>query len=214
MEQKYYFVLDVESIGLHGEGFAFGYVVIDDKGDEVEFSSSSFDSMLARGTPADHEWVTKNVPALCFSHTTAARLRTGFWNVWGHWQSQGAVMCADVAWPVEARFLAACIDDDPRRAEQAPYPLLDITSILFAAGIDPLASHPRLDHEMPAHNPLNDARQSARLLAKALRKLRLERELAHSDKIAVVTQHKAKPKTFEQAYALAAICPTWGGLTA
>lgn len=210
MEPKYYFVLDVESIGLHGEGFAFGYVVIDDKGDVVDFGSSAFDPQYAKGTPADHEWVVANVPYQPPRMLSAPALRYRFWDNWCKWQSQGAVMCADVTWPVEARFLAACIDDDPRRAELAPYPLLDIVLILFAAGIDPLTSHPRLDHELPAHTPLNDARQSARLLAKALCKLRLERELAHSDKIAVVTQPKAKPKTFEQAYALTATRPTWG----
>jgi hypothetical protein len=80
------------------------------------------------------------------------------------------MLAADCAWPVEARFLAACVDDQPeQRAWEGPYPLIDIASVRLAAGLDPLATVERLPSEMPAHDPLADARQSARLLIEALK---------------------------------------------
>lgn len=48
--------------------------------------------------------------------------------------------------------------------------VFDVASVRLAAGLDPLASAPRLDGELPAHDPLRDARQSARLLIEALDK--------------------------------------------
>jgi hypothetical protein len=73
------------------------------------------------------------------------------------------------AWPVEARFLAACVDDNPMTHEwSGPYPLHDLASVLMAAGRDPLAKNERLPGELPEHDPLADARQSARLLLAAL----------------------------------------------
>jgi hypothetical protein len=49
-----------------------------------------------------------------------------------------------------------------------PYPLHDLASILLAHGRDPLAKNERLPEELPEHDPLNDARQSARLLHEVL----------------------------------------------
>lgn len=82
-----------------------------------------------------------------------------------HWKSKGAYLAAECAWPVEAKFLMDCVRDDFHLREwEGPYPLIDISSVLLARGIDPLGKQPRLESEEPAHNALNDARQSARLL--------------------------------------------------
>jgi hypothetical protein len=40
-----------------------------------------------------------------------------------------------------------------------------------AAGMNPMEKEKRTDSEMPEHNPLTDARLSARLLSEALAKL-------------------------------------------
>ena len=77
-------------------------------------------------------------------------------------------MAADCCWPVEANFLAQCIADNKQRTGDGPYPLLDVSSFLVATGSDPLKQYPRLPNELPAHNPLADARQSARLLRTCL----------------------------------------------
>jgi hypothetical protein len=98
-------------------------------------------------------------------------VRNGFWRTWLEWKSRGAVLVADCAWPVEARFLAACVDDNlDARTWDGPYPLHELASFMVAAGMDPMTTYDRLPDE-PQHDPLGDARQSARLLVMALGRL-------------------------------------------
>lgn len=82
-------------------------------------------------------------------------------------------MAVDVGWPVESRFLCSCIDDDLARVHFAPYPILEISTLLLAAGMDPLENRDRLPNELPRHDPLKDARQSARLMFEAMKILKL-----------------------------------------
>lgn len=167
----YFMVFDVESIGLHGEGFAFGYVVISQHGRTVDCGRAACSPNKARGTADSHLWVAENVPPLDDTHDSPRWLREAFWSVWRHWSERGAVLVADVAWPVEARFLAACVDDNPQqRGWEGPYPLHELTSIALALGEYPLHEEwvARLPDELPAHDPLADARHSARILAQLL----------------------------------------------
>ena len=169
LADKTLFVFDVESIGLHGEGFSVGWVVVKN-GAEFEASYLACDRALAKGADADRAWVEKNVPAQPTTHSSPLAVRDAFWRVWRQWQANEAVMIADCSWPVEARFLAQCVDDAPsERSWDGPYPLHDAASLLLAFGKDPLATNERLDSEKPAHNPLCDARQTARLINEASR---------------------------------------------
>ena len=177
---NYYFSLDVESIGLHGEAFAVGWSVLDETGEELDNGYVAIDPNLANGSDDDRQWVTENViPHLPnpnikdnFLMSPQKDMRELFWDDWMHWQSRGATLWADCSWPVEARFLAACIDDEPEdRKWEGPYPLGEISSILLAAGKDPLANYDRLQSELPKHHPTCDARQSGRLLIEALKEL-------------------------------------------
>lgn len=176
----YFMVFDVESVGLHGEGFAVAYVVIDRLGDEKESGFFRCDPRKAIGTPEGLEWVQANVVpyldaglAQTFSDglgsSVPRAVREHFWHHWQRWNSEGAMLAADCLWPVEARFLADCIADDRHGREwQGPFPFIDVASVRLAAGLDPLGTVERLKMEKPAHNPLADARQSARLLMEAL----------------------------------------------
>lgn len=170
---SYLFVLDVESIGLHGSAFAVGWVVIDTSTfTEVAHGLFASPRDYAAGFHEDREWVNANVPEIPPTHQSARHMRTQFWGEWCQWKDRGAWMVADCPWPVEARFLAECISDDRlhiRRHTEGPYPLLDVASVLFALGRDPLATYNRLENELPTHNPLADARQSARLLIEAMK---------------------------------------------
>ena len=164
-----FMVFDVESIGLHGEGFAVGYVVINRRGDVLEEQVIACDPDEAHGLPKDRRWVDANVPMLPRDQLAPAGVRGAFWRRWQHWKAQGAVLVADCCWPVEARFLAAAVDDcRPHRDWAGPYPLHDLASVLLALGRDPLATNERLPSELPVHHPLMDARQSARQLLLAL----------------------------------------------
>lgn len=169
---KLFFVFDVESVGLHGQGFYVGVVVIEESGHVLDCFSCGCLSDDALGSSFEsREWVSKNVPPLPSSPLSGPRaVRDLFWKYWTHWKEKGAVMAADCAWPVEARFLLECVDDELKAREwSGPYPLIDIGSVLLAAGVDPLKKFHRLPEELPEHNPLADARQSARVLTTALR---------------------------------------------
>lgn len=169
MMPELFMVFDVESIGLHGEGFAVGYVVVDREGNTLDSGNFACPVYSAKGTLTGFEWVKSNCQTLPVTHNAPWLMRAAFWRAWREWAGKGAVLVADCAWPVEARFLAQCVDDDPMSREWlGPYPLYDVAPIRLAAGLDPLATCSRLPEEEPAHDPLCDARQSARLLMEAL----------------------------------------------
>ncbi len=171
-----YMVFDVESAGLHGEGFAWGYVVMED-GVECE-ACYGFVDEVPPCSEEDRAWVESNVLAAMDRESTYYRadslkeLRANFWEHWMRWKAKGAQLVTDCGWPVEANFLSACIADDPyARKWDGPYPLLDLSSVLLAARLDPVGTFDRLPNEMPAHDPLRDARQSARVLIETLSSL-------------------------------------------
>ena len=169
MTPTLYMVFDVESVGLHGEGFAVGYVVIDETGREQEAGLLACASIGAQGDDEGRAWIAANCPPISANYVSPEDVRWSFWATWQRWQPRGAVLVADCAWPVEARFLAACVDDDPGvRTWQGPYPLHDVATARLMAGFDPLATVERLPRELPQHDPLADARQSARLWLEAL----------------------------------------------
>jgi hypothetical protein len=164
------FVFDVESRGLHGEAFSVAYIVTDGQ-NELEANIFAIPRDSVAGTTEENDtWLKENVPVTDARYTvsTANEMRKLFWCAWLRWKAQGAQMFAECQWPVEARFLIqamdSCLDLDPW---SGPYPLHEIASFMAAAGMDPMASYPYEDGETK-HDPLSDARQSARLLHKAL----------------------------------------------
>ena len=168
-EPNKFLVFDVESIGLHGEGFAFGWVLVVGDSQTMEGRFACPPS-AASGHDAARHWVKENIVPVPANCETPRQVRDAFWETWQRCKDAGALLVADCAWPVEARFLAACVDDDPGPREwEGPYPLHDLASIILAKGGDPLATTERMERELPIHDPLADARQSARLLVEALR---------------------------------------------
>jgi hypothetical protein len=168
-----FFVFDVESIGLAGEGFAVaGGVYNRLAAAQMEFAFCCPEHQ-AQGTEIDRKWVCENVPRFPATHDNPRDVRTAFWETWRECRSlySGIQMAAECQFPVETRFLARCVDDLPARSAEAPYPLLEISTYMQAAGMDPMATYDRLERERPRHHPLADARQSARLLAAAIARL-------------------------------------------
>jgi len=171
-----FFVFDVESIGLHGEAFAVGGGVYLENGAAQSEFRYACPINEAAGSDWDRKWVRENCPLIEATYNCPRNVRDGFWAQWKEAKRRHPEiqMAADCAWPVEARFLAACVDDAPEeRRWEGPYPLQEIASFLTAAGIDPMANHARTASEEPKHDPLADARQSARLLSEALFSLKL-----------------------------------------
>lgn len=173
----YVLVFDVESIGLYGSPFAVG---------GVAFSTAHLDQPLvfeeeflyacpsaaAVGNLADRHWVEQNVqiPEAQIKLARPEEVQRHFWQAWLGWRMQDTWLAADCPFPVETAFLARCVEQMRARGE-SPYPLIDIGSVILSAGRNPLATYPRLPNEQPAHNPLADAKQSARLLVEAWQRL-------------------------------------------
>lgn len=170
---KQILVIDVESIGLHGEAYAVGGCVLHvDSGEITDGFRYAIDPHDAKGAKSDREWVSQNIPEIPQSHDTPEGMRFIFWFEWQRLKTiygDDLVMAAECGWPVEANFLEACIkDDEEDRRFKGPYPFHEIASFMQAAGMDPMATYERLASEEPKHCPLADARQSARLLHLAL----------------------------------------------
>lgn len=189
-----FYVFDVESVGLYGEGFAVGWTVVDVDGKEHESGLLVTDwTEFTRYDPFDARWVRNNVPPMPITHKHVDDLRSEFFNVIQRWHinsdeayrhhPKAHSFWADWGYPVEARFLSDCrhtgfwkasadcrtVFDIPRHA--MPAPLHEIATLRLAAGF---IGHgdPRLPNELPEHNPLNDARHSARILVAAMKRLR------------------------------------------
>lgn len=171
---KFFFIFDVESIGLHGEGFAVAGGVYSDKGAAQYEFQFACPPEQAEGKPADRDWVMTNVLMLEVTHRTPNGVREAFWAQWMEAKGKypDIVMAGECIWPVEAGFVARCVyTDQEKRNWEGPYPFHDIASIMASAGMDPMVTRDREPSELPAHNPMADARQSARLLAKAIAQL-------------------------------------------
>lgn len=121
---KTFFVFDVESIGLHGEGFSVGYVIVDShSGEEIRSGYFGCPSDRAAGLPKNREWVDENIPHREPNCSGPDEVRWKFWKEW-RTHSSDCLLAADCAWPVEANFLSECVALDPEAREwQGPYPL-------------------------------------------------------------------------------------------
>jgi hypothetical protein len=168
-----FLVFDVESVGLYGEGFSWGGVLIDRKGNEIDRWCYWTDPRNAFGHDDDREWVNLNIPIPGFMVTCSdtKSVQRSFYKVWGELRLQRVILASDCPFPVEAGFLMDCMDLPEALNPNSPYPLIDVASVLLANGMDLLATYDRLPNELPIHDPLCDARQSARILARCLRSL-------------------------------------------
>lgn len=159
-----FLAFDVESIGLQGEGFAVGWVMFID-GICRGFGLEACPPEMAKGRDVDRDWVADNVPRMIYERDHPLQVRDRFWYTWRTFKDANSdgFLLVDCGWPVEANFLSATVRDATDRLWDGPYPLVDLSTLLVATGLDPLQTFPRMNDELPAHQPLNDARQTARL---------------------------------------------------
>lgn len=166
--------IDVESNGLHGEAFAVGAVLI-------KADATVLDEFSGRA-PIEGEidkWVSKNVlPAMegvPENYPNLAKLQAAFWAWYQPLKEQADYVMVDNGYPVEARFLLSCQDEDIEgRYWDHPYPLLDLASLLLQAGVKPLAVRyqfvaEEIGEQNQQHNPRWDAWVSALAAIKAWR---------------------------------------------
>jgi inhibitor of KinA sporulation pathway (predicted exonuclease) len=180
-----FLVFDVESRGLYGDGFAVGWVVVDLDGKEYESGLLVSDWHIAKGLNQvqPDEWLKKNLPPMEITHKNLDQLRFDFFKVLQRWLPNGrekdhqkvSGVWADWGYPVEAQFLFKCrstahwrIDEDP--SWLMPAPLQEVATVCLVSGLN-ANDFPRLQTELPEHNPLNDARHSARILITAIKQV-------------------------------------------
>ena len=170
-----FFVFDVESRGLRGEGFAVGWVVVDATGEEYESGllvTEWRDSSKRWATSDVDAWLTINIPPMEITHESADSMRLHFLKVLEQWGAKVYGLWVDWGYPVETNFLEQCWKASYLQhcGIDIPPPLHEIATLELAAGI--IGETPRLPSELPEHNPLNDARHSARKLVRAMARLR------------------------------------------
>jgi hypothetical protein len=144
-------IFDVESIGLHGEGFAVGWIVVWE-GKIQERTLLTCHPDQAVGQPQGREWVMEHVwPQLCqypLSLSTHA-IQEAFWQRWSILRGGNGMLMADCPWPVETNFLNACVAWDPQdRYWAGPFPLLDAATLRAYGQAKPTRD---------LHDPLQDA---------------------------------------------------------
>lgn len=173
IKNKKIFFIDAETDGLYGEFISIGAVVTDKEGNELDQFYMADREMISKKTL--QTWVLEHV----IPYIGSCRLIRGqkllleeFWKFWLKYQKD--VYCvADVPYPVEYRLFQKCVEVNVKEREfLAPYPLLDISSIMLARELDPLYERTELVENKGAvvHNALFDAKMSAELWQKLLAK--------------------------------------------
>ncbi len=180
---EYIFCFDVESVGLYGPAFSVGGGVFNTITGECfylfRYTTDYKKYDLNSIDPSSLEWVKNNIPFLEITHNSIESLRHDFVRFWRELKIKypDMIMMADCPFPVETNFLKECFEHENDKMSLSPYPLIDVSSILLSAGVNPLETFTRKEYELPAHDPLNDAKQSFRIFIENIAMVRMALEL-------------------------------------
>ena len=162
-ENNKYLFVDAETDGLYGKFISIAMVVADHVGNELEHI------YIGLSNPENHikeKWVRENVlPTLdeYEEYEDEHSLLEAAWSFWRVHASDSYVF-TDVMHPVESRLFTRCVEQDiENRVFQGPFPMLDLASMLYALGINPLEAREKLVQpldEGKQHNALYDARMA------------------------------------------------------
>jgi len=169
-------VIDVESNGLWGQPFAVGAVCMTAGGRVLR----TFRSRCNIDEVPD-EWIVENEIEEKLSHFPLVEgqreLIAGFVNWLIQEENLAAGVFVDVGFPVDTGFLGLFKLLDPQWRKYAPYPLLEVSSIIMSAGASPRVDREEYAKELigektgMAHDPVWDAEVSGLCVIRALRKL-------------------------------------------
>lgn len=125
---------DVESNGLHGPAFAVAGLLINEAGlITSEFAART--RVHSRLDPFVRTEVMPKLTGMPLTHRTPRDLRQAFWDWYTRTSPSADLVVVQNGYPVEARFLIACQDDDrPARDTMHPFPLFDLPSLLYQIG--------------------------------------------------------------------------------
>lgn len=155
--------LDVESNGFTGQIFAVGAALMEVDNARVLASIRTRCPIKGEVDP----WVAEHVlPALERGYTMLEQrnevaLATHFW-CWYRDQlksgwfdpKRGDMVVVDFGWPLEARFLSMVFQQPDFDRRETPYPLHELGTMLWAAGIDPDTDREEVARWLPYRDPL------------------------------------------------------------
>ncbi len=138
MTKDKYFIVDAETDGLYGDFISAAVIVTDIDFNELEHA---YYGICEKNLKVTDEWVRENVLPKMGEYTECcdeAELLERVWELWMKYR-ETAYAIGDVIHPVESRLFAKCVQrDEATRKMLGPYPFLDVASILFTKGEDPL----------------------------------------------------------------------------
>lgn len=143
MRKKLFFV-DAETDGLYGKFLTIAVIITDYKGNELE---RYYWGIEPKNLEVQSEWTRKNVLPIMGKYEECQNeddLLERFWHIWEK-NYKVAYAIADVCYPVESTLFRKCVlKDEKKRLIKGPFPLVDLSSILLAKGIDPLTERMQL----------------------------------------------------------------------
>lgn len=163
--------IDAETNGLYGTFLSVAAIALDDNGEETD---AFYGTLRNPEKYVTSEWVRENVlPYLGDAvraddyYDSEKELVEAFYSF--YLQHRDSDVIADVPHPVESRlFISAAENDLEEREFQAPYPLMDLSSMLYAKGYDPLIERRSVVDcsDLRLHNSFDDVRMSIRIWKK------------------------------------------------
>ena len=169
IRNKNLFFIDAETDGLYGSFISVGLIVTDCNCDEIE---SFYYGVSRNNLKITDKWVEKNVLPILGDYVECQDENELINRVWSIWLKYADVSyaVADVMFPVEARLFTECVRRHPGSDMKGPFPLIDLSSLLLAKGIDPLADRESLVNKelenVARHNALDDVRMSIEIWKK------------------------------------------------
>lgn len=164
---KFIFI-DAETDGLYGAFLTVGLVAADESGKILEKAYYGIKKEHMLLTDA---WTRENVWPVLADYEVCEDEDELLEKVWAFWMQyrEEAYAVADVMYPVESRLLMKCVmKNEAERKYLGPFPMLDLSSMLMAAGYDPRVNRVELLDEDEKkvmmgriHNALNDAEMTA-----------------------------------------------------
>lgn len=158
MKKKCLFI-DAETDGLYGSLITTAMMVTDEEGAELD---RFYCGVRIRDEDTYQDWVREHVLPYLGSYEvceTEEILLERIWAFWEKWKQEVWVV-ADIPYPVEAAVFVKCVRRDPEHRQfEAPYPILDLGTILWTHGLDPLTERDSLlegKREGMIHNAWSD----------------------------------------------------------
>ena len=166
--KKNLFFVDAETDGLYGPVLSIAVIITNFEGCELE---RHYWGIQKAQLQIKSEWVQQNVVPIMGEYEPCRSekdMLDRFWKIWAKYHDS-AYAVADVSYPVECTVFHRCIlENAEERGPEGPFPLLDLSSILIAKGIDPLAERRQLVdmQEKKMHNALTDVKVSIEIWKK------------------------------------------------